>query len=210
MAIKRKRTMDHAVGLCATHMDTDTNLDTSAAPASNPWTFANASRIKSSDWGHRTRKRYRDNRPDEQAIHETTLNKLFAAQRGHSHASSTPTTGSLAPPARPLVLDQQKSTLHTFWKQLPAAPVQSLLVAAPSYTPSPMLQRPQCEDCDAVLHDVDGREDMDMDVAMGDAEDTSPFACYVCRKRVCGTCAVVAARRICLGCATSGGGESPW
>lgn len=33
------------------------------------WDFSNLGRIKSSDWGLRTRKRVRDNRPDEHIIH---------------------------------------------------------------------------------------------------------------------------------------------
>lgn len=41
------------------------------APASRGtgWDFSNLGRIKSSDWGLRTRKRFRDNRPDEHIIH---------------------------------------------------------------------------------------------------------------------------------------------
>jgi len=72
MTIKRKRATDPSVALCATHMDMDASSpDASATSRSNPWSFANASRIKSSDWGYRTRKRFRDNRPDEHAIHGT-------------------------------------------------------------------------------------------------------------------------------------------
>jgi hypothetical protein len=37
------------------------------------WDFASAGRVKSSDWGNRTTKRFRDNRPDERAIHRTSL-----------------------------------------------------------------------------------------------------------------------------------------
>ncbi len=45
------------------------DMDTDAAPRSNGWDFTSASRVKCSDWGLRTRKRVRDNRPDERAIH---------------------------------------------------------------------------------------------------------------------------------------------
>ena len=34
-------------------------------------------------WNSRTRKRYRDNRPNEESIHESTLKKLYDAQRLH-------------------------------------------------------------------------------------------------------------------------------
>jgi hypothetical protein len=43
--------------------------DTYSNSRSNGWDFMSASRVKSSDWGNRTHKRVRDNRPDEQAIH---------------------------------------------------------------------------------------------------------------------------------------------
>jgi len=54
------------------HSAMDMDLDTLSRH--NAWDFASASRVKSSDWGNRTRKRFRDNRPDERAIHGTTLN----------------------------------------------------------------------------------------------------------------------------------------
>lgn len=226
-------------------MDMHTNTDTSSR--STTWTFATASRVKGSDWGHRTRKRFRDNRPDEDSIHgkpnpqslcapaatlqptitnhtmtASTLNKLFAAQRDHPHATPTPTPtptltpiDSLAQPCRPVLFHPQKSTLHAFWKQLPAPPVRPhIFPLQPRHPPHTLLPRPQCDDCDAVLHSESGHLDSSMDMAvdvdMGDAAETSAFACHACGKRVCGTCAVVATRRFCLGCATSGGRGSRW
>jgi hypothetical protein len=47
-------------------------LDAQANTRPNGWDFTRASRVKSSDWGNRTRKRVRDNRPDERAIHGTS------------------------------------------------------------------------------------------------------------------------------------------
>jgi hypothetical protein len=49
-------------------MDTDAH----ASSRSNAWDFMSVNRVKSSDWGNRTRKRVRDNRPDERAIHGRT------------------------------------------------------------------------------------------------------------------------------------------
>lgn len=48
------------------------DMDIETAPRSSGWDFTRAHRVKSSDWGNRTRKRVRDNRPDERAIHGTT------------------------------------------------------------------------------------------------------------------------------------------
>jgi hypothetical protein len=49
----------------------DGAMDVDTSSRHTGWDFARASRVKSSDWGNRTRKRFRDNRPDENAIHRT-------------------------------------------------------------------------------------------------------------------------------------------
>ncbi|RYF43422.1 MAG: hypothetical protein EOO38_18860 [Cytophagaceae bacterium] len=50
-------------------LDGAVDMDVDVAARNNGWDFASASRVKSSEWGNRTRKRFRDNRPDERAIH---------------------------------------------------------------------------------------------------------------------------------------------
>lgn len=50
-------------------MDMEMDTDGPSKPAG--WDFSRAQRTKSSDWGLRTHKRVRDNRPDERAIHGT-------------------------------------------------------------------------------------------------------------------------------------------
>lgn len=47
----------------------DAMMDVDRSTRSHGWDFMSASRVKSSDWGNRTCKRVRDNRPDEHAIH---------------------------------------------------------------------------------------------------------------------------------------------
>lgn len=49
----------------------DMDMDSDAPPRTTSWDFTRAHRVKASDWGNRTRKRVRDNRPDERAIHGT-------------------------------------------------------------------------------------------------------------------------------------------
>jgi hypothetical protein len=44
-------------------------MDVDSSARHNGWDFASASRVKSGDWGNRTRKRVRDNRADERVIH---------------------------------------------------------------------------------------------------------------------------------------------
>ena len=86
MAIKRKRSIDESplsissCGFITTPeaqspprfpqtSDAAMDIDTTSRPQT--WDFTRANRVKSSDWGLRTRKRFRDNRPDERAIHGT-------------------------------------------------------------------------------------------------------------------------------------------
>ncbi|KAH6620238.1 hypothetical protein C7974DRAFT_228734 [Boeremia exigua] len=174
----------------------DMEMDTEVAPKMNGWDFTRAHRVKPSDWGNRTRKRVRDNRPDNHTIHETTVHKLFLAQRHHPHASPVlaPTQPAIA------VSKPQKSTLHSFWN-ISAPPAHAPLFSYQT-THQDSMQGPRCEDCDARLELEDDGMDIDMD--MDSAEGAGPFACHGCAKSVCGTCAVVGDARHCLQCATHG------
>ncbi|KAF2000261.1 hypothetical protein P154DRAFT_522734 [Amniculicola lignicola CBS 123094] len=172
------------------------------------WGFP-SSRLGSSDLGSRTRKRFRDNRPEERVIHETTIQKLFNAQRTHPHAEpilSSPHPQYSTQPAPPV----QKSTLHSFWK-LPTPPVQAPLFQAQQQPQQHVWNGPRCEDCDVQLRgDGDGMDvDMDVDMDMGGGA-TSQFGCNDCGKNVCGTCAVVSMTRHCLSCATTGRQSRRW
>ncbi|KAF2027009.1 hypothetical protein EK21DRAFT_72909 [Setomelanomma holmii] len=185
------------------------DMDMDTASRHNGWDFASASRVKSGDWGNRTRKRFRDNRPDERAIHESTLHKLFAAQRNHPDASPVPSEPVPFQLPATTTSKPQKSTLHSFWKQLPAPPVQPIF-SMPSQVQQPDSQLPRCEDCDTALRSVNDSMDVDMDMDMGGAVESNPFACSDCGKNVCGTCAVVSTKRHCLQCATSSRNSRRW
>ncbi|KAF2704896.1 hypothetical protein K504DRAFT_471862 [Pleomassaria siparia CBS 279.74] len=170
------------------------------------------------DVGGRTRKRFRDNRPDESVVHQKTMHILFSAQqRAHAHSSipvpvqSVPATPPPdAPPSKP-----QKSTLHSFWN-LPAPPV-----TLPPPTISQPSLGPHCEDCDAPLNCSEDAYsmDVDMDVEMNGGSSGSgrgtgggggEFACNDCGRSICGTCAVVSKTRHCLQCATTGRNSRRW
>ncbi|KAF2201506.1 hypothetical protein GQ43DRAFT_415675 [Delitschia confertaspora ATCC 74209] len=150
-------------------------------------------RLLSSDLGSRTRKRFRDNRPDERVIQQNTINKLFSAQRQFPHASPIPSQSE--PPIHHEV-PAQKSTLHSFWK-LPVLP-RGLSSLQLNQSVPQTVSVSRCEDCDAMLQSETDSMDMDMDNGSGDQ-----FACQVCGRRVCGTCAVVSETRHCLQCATT-------
>ncbi|QDS68747.1 hypothetical protein FKW77_004720 [Venturia effusa] len=96
----------------------------------------------------RTRKRARDNRPDEESIHENTFQKLFSAQRQTQIDVISPYTTCQPPtlPAAPI----QKSTLHSFWKLPHDPPPQSIFSAThpPGFENSDF----RCDDCDRELY----------------------------------------------------------
>jgi hypothetical protein len=188
--------------------------------------------VEGSSLGCRTRKRVRDNRPDERVIHgkplmcyalppsgclvwtnwtcthtisENTIHKLFAAQRQNPHAEPILSESSPPPspnPSKPI----QKSTLHSFWN-LPALAVQppTIHITAPHQVAPQTGFAAWCEDCDAPLREEAGGMDTDVDMD-GGAGENSVFACIDCGKHVCGTCAVVSNARHCLRCATTSRG----
>jgi hypothetical protein len=77
MASKRKRSADDSpLSICSFGAASTPEAQSPAPFSSNGWDFTSASRVKSGDWGNRTRKRFRDNRPDEHTIHGMLLRRL--------------------------------------------------------------------------------------------------------------------------------------
>lgn len=184
----------------------------------------------------RTMKRFRDDRPSQDEIHQRTLHMLFeAAQRPETHAPADNTSPSshehqhqyhqprnshAAPDAKPAA---HQVSLHSFWN-LPNA--QSLSAAASAAMPSPPVDASiyapsDCEDCGRVLRgdDVDADDDVMMDV--DGAEDRGSFgagggdtqtSCAGCGKHVCSHCSItnMGDRRRCLGCADTGATRKGW
>jgi hypothetical protein len=118
----------------------------------------------------RTRKRFRDNRPNEEAIHQTTLAKLYAAQR-HEQKPESEDHGILLNPSPTLAsatlkrTESQASTtntaqqkekgqvsLHTFFGggQSRPTPVPGQDPQSSSSTPLPTTFA-RCEDCSTPL-----------------------------------------------------------
>lgn len=186
---------------------------TSQRPQANPWTNTTASHLDS-----RTRKRYRDNRPDDRTIHgwaspnfsciprsmrlttssENTYNMLFAAARSPPQSRKEMAFPATADPVQPLPPQRQHSSLHDYWTiASPPPPIEVSHPDAPASSFSAV-----CEDCESPIatSNIDTSMDgVDIDVAVDD------FACRTCRRRVCDTCAVVevGAGRDCLQCRTS-------
>ncbi|KAL1305267.1 hypothetical protein AAFC00_002178 [Neodothiora populina] len=138
----------------------------------------------------RTRKRYRDNRPESEQVYATTITKLFGAQKEHPNASPIQSRDQpirQQPPA-------QSSTLHYFWR-LPSSATTSLRRNSPDSQSAFEPNSAACEDCDDSLRSADA---MDLDDTLIQEE----TACYTCGKNVCDLCAVSADQRRCLNCAT--------
>ncbi|KAK8195657.1 uncharacterized protein BKA78DRAFT_310348 [Phyllosticta capitalensis] len=156
-------------------------------------------------------KRFRDDRPDERIVHESTLRRLYDAQRAAPHASlSTPltttTTTALPSPSPQFIptavpLAQfpqqqlhpvQKSTLHQFWHiSKPPPPPQTINLASLKDTAAL-----RCEDCDVSLVGYYG-VGVDMDVELDEC------VCAGCGRWVCASCAVWGDERRCAGCAAA-------
>lgn len=183
-------------------------LDPTRSEPSREWKLQ--AETESPHLNSRTRKRYRDNRPNEEQVHgmclphamhdqglireivASTMNKLFDAQREHPDAA--PILSQSLPVRQQHAL--QKSTLHSFW-QLP----KHSSVMTPHIEPMHVLPSQSntsglvCDDCDRALISPDA---MDIDEAMFEEE----TACRACGKHVCDTCAVAGDERKCLECAT--------
>ncbi|KEQ84095.1 hypothetical protein M438DRAFT_397616 [Aureobasidium pullulans EXF-150] len=134
----------------------------------------------------RTRKRYRDGRPEEAEIHASTVDKLFSAQKAHPHASPMLSQSDLQPQFQPQDTPQ-RSTLHSFW-HLPQASQLSQ-----HGMPATHQDAMTCDGCDRVLTPEYGMDTLDQDTA-----------CGACGKHVCNTCAVTVEMRLCLDCAMQG------
>ncbi|KAK4180998.1 hypothetical protein QBC36DRAFT_319135 [Triangularia setosa] len=171
----------------------------------------------------RTMKRFRDNRPSEEIIHQHTLNLLFSAQQQqyHQHQSPPPPQVQVTEPTPTPVSsqghpDQHQRSLHSFWKlptRAAAAPSSShsSLASSPSPVamPTSFLTRASttCDDCGVGLGRSGASGDqyetmMDVD---GGAE-AEEHMCGACGKSICFSCSVsnLGEHRRCLTCAGRG------
>jgi hypothetical protein len=122
----------------------------------------------------RTRKRLRDNRPDEETIHQNTLSRLYAAQQKHDEQtpeqqqddnlpltpSPTPSRASLAragsttstTSTRTYLKEKAQTSLHTFFGgRQPHTSSTIVQIPGPTITSTHPASVPQCEGCSAPL-----------------------------------------------------------
>lgn len=160
----------------------------------------------------RTRKRHRDDRPDEETVFcmsssldavmqmrtlpdvlfyvASTISRLYEAQRRHPDVAPV----LFAQPAHVAQVHPQRSTLHAFW-HINQAPSTAVPMEFDSMNSPSVGVESRCEDCDRTL----GHEDaMKLDGNLLQQE----TACRMCKRQVCDFCAVQGNERVCLSCAS--------
>lgn len=155
----------------------------------------------------RTRKRHRDNRPDVDVVHQTTLAKLYNAQKReqtvpeNSSELATRSVNSLGQPG------PAQRNLHSFFniRQPQPAMISSIQFQLQSTQSQPEL----CAGCGNYLRHSNAIQSLDhdameMDQSLMCLEDE--YECASCQRSVCDTCAVRGDQRICLECALPGTG----
>lgn len=176
-----------------------------------PWLmYPSAPRPITNGPNPRTRKRFRDNRPDISTIHQSTLAKLYNAQKAEQPARSEPEKLFPAPTNQTAGQhEHQQNTimqksLHSFFNIRQPEPV----VASPAPHQARYIQdlTDLCSDCGNHLSSQCAARSEDhnmMDIDLCLVED---YSCTVCQRVVCDTCAVRGDQRICLECALPGRG----
>ncbi|KAK1726787.1 uncharacterized protein BDZ83DRAFT_667662 [Colletotrichum acutatum] len=194
MALKRKRSESELVTLFPSPARSESSIESFESPISPspiyPRAHATPSHLSS-----RTMKRFRDNRPSEEQIHQRTLNMLYSAQQRNQYPADHETNQSESSPV-PATRNTQKS-LHSFWNIKSAEP--KFPASAPS-TDQGMLSPMSCDDCGAGLGASDGAADgMDIDDGYSYGVDHS---CGACGRHVCSHCSVtnLGEQRRCLRC----------
>ncbi|KAK1455548.1 hypothetical protein CMEL01_04308 [Colletotrichum melonis] len=196
MAHKRKRSESELVTLFPSPARSESSIESFESPISPspiyPRAHATPSHLSS-----RTMKRFRDNRPSEEQIHQRTLNMLYSAQQHNQYpADAGHETNQSEPTPVPAARNSQKS-LHSFWNIKSAEPRCPAL--APSVDQS-ALSPMSCDDCGAGLGASDGAADgMDIDDGYSYGVDHS---CGACSRHVCSHCSVtnLGEQRRCLRC----------
>lgn len=159
----------------------------------------------------RTRKRFRDNRPEMSMIHQSTLAKLYNAQKAEQ-SNQLEADKSFPPSTVNQQEDHQQTptqkSLHAFFNiRQPQPTVTDLTLSRQQATQHlPEL----CSDCGNHLSNQSTTGQGDYDMMDVDHHLTTyleeDYLCASCRRAVCDTCAVRGDQRICLECALSGRG----
>ncbi|KAF6785569.1 orf21 protein [Colletotrichum musicola] len=191
MVLKRKRSGSELVTAFTSPARSDSSIESFDFPLSPSLAFPRAFATPSHVSG-RTMKRFRDNRPSEEEVHQRTLNILYSAQQQPEQIPAE--TAPSPTPEAPVARGTQRS-LHSFWNIRSSAP-QISAASAPVVNQA-ALQPSSCEDCGAGLGPSDGSMEVDGVEVEG--------SCGACGRHVCSHCSVtnLGEQRRCLRCARS-------
>ena len=179
-----------------------------------PWALAPSRSHLDDHINHRTRKRVRDNRPDLDAIHQSTLTKLFNAQKQHQnflpdlHPTKTVSAQDYSTSqSTPELMEPAQRSLHSFFNIGQRRGPVKLPSLGPQQTG---ITFSLCEDCGNDLehwasHQSNDSQMMEIDQRHQPHLDDN-HECAICNRNVCDMCAVRGDRRVCLECAMPGGG----
>lgn len=195
-------------------------VDTNASPDSGSWAWQFPSLRANTHMNTRTSKRWRDNRPSEQVIHDNTVARLFQAQRRLEAEANfqrnlwplnnTGYTQQGDPALTNAVHETKQKTLHAFFGGSDQQ-CRSTQGHANSFHPHTSendfsMSSYFCEDCGDVLNNTLGLSNDSLGVI--DLElVANEYACVQCKRRVCDLCSVRGDYRNCLECAIPGGGS---
>lgn len=219
MALKRKRS--------SAAISSPASLDSNATHASSPpsffyqqsqpvelshkptWSFPTYDDQPLQHLNSRTRKRYRNNRPDEEAVYgvscwlgavmsmssladvcriaASTIEKLYAGEKQLTLASPVCSPTNTTPPPEEAQLPAQRTTLHSFWRLPQAPPATSMMMDCAYDTDTS--RDTSCENEDSM--------DIDESIVEPDA------SCQSCQRRICGRYTAIGNLRVCLTCASS-------
>ncbi|KDN63485.1 hypothetical protein CSUB01_07575 [Colletotrichum sublineola] len=207
MAFKRKRSESELFASFNSPARSESSVESFDSPVSPSPMYPRAY-VAPSHLPSRTMKRFRDNRPSENQIHQRTLNMLYSAQQQTQHVTSQAHDADPEPSPNPAAARITQKSLHSFWSIKTAAPSPD-----PSSAPSvdcAVLSPISCEDCGTGLGSSDGVADgMDIDDACsyGAGFEADP-SCGACGRHVCSHCSItnLGAQRRCLRCV----GRAPW
>jgi len=148
-------------------------------------------------------KRYRDNRPSQEIIHATTMQKMYAAQR-QGHAAEPLLSAPILDVEAQTDSGYGQKRLDAFW----SVPKTQTSGARQTWTTNhEAWHGPKCEDCDAPVVDTEDSGMSRADYTMGGTGAAAVQAggcCAGCGRRVCGLCSLIREQRVCLECAGKG------
>ncbi|GAB7358488.1 hypothetical protein MBLNU230_g2552t1 [Neophaeotheca triangularis] len=156
-----------------------------------------------SDLNSRTRKRHRDNRPEEMEVYASTMQKLYEAQRTQ-HSNQNPPSQIQPPPTIQHTYEHssnqpQRSNLHSFWQISRPPPSQNMPAMAATVESTLGTLEARCEDCEGPLRYGDA---MEIDGTGNGQQNT---LCAGCSRQVCDGCAMSGNERICWVCSAGVG-----